>query len=412
MKIIQLSLSDISGGAHRAAYRLHRALLKANMDSSFFVFFKDSDDFTVSGPPTKLQKSKNFLRYVLDSYPLVLHKNKRKFSTALFPTRTPQHTEQLSPDIIHLHWINGGMLRIEEISKFKKPIAWTLHDMWPFTGGCHYDNNCGGYKNTCGKCPVLGSTNAHDTSYKTLQRKIRNFNKIKLKIITPSNWLAECARSSSLFRDCNIDIIPNCLNLDLFKPWDKNFSREILGLPKDKLLILSGALNIQSDPRKGFRHMLNALKLISADTLANDIEIVIAGSSVPKNTPPVNIPFHYLGFLHDEISMALTYSAADIFVAPSEQDNLPNTIVESLACGTPCAAFDIGGMPDMIEHKKNGYLAKPLDTEDLAAGILWMLHSSERLRKLSLHSRILAEKKYDSAKIAAHYSKIYYQLNN
>jgi len=411
MKIVQLSLSDIRGGAHRAGYRLHMALNEIGYNSNYYVYFKDTDDYTVIGPATKFKQSKNFLRYVLDSYPIILYKNKTKFSAAIIPSDTPHQVSKLNPDIIHLHWINGGMLRIEEFRKLnKKPIVWTLHDMWAFTGGCHYDNLCGKYEVSCGKCPVIKSNKPNDSSYKTLQRKRRAWDDIDLTIVTPSKWLADCAKNSVLFKGKSVEVIPYNINLELFKPWDKKFAREILGLPQDKLLILASALNIQSDPRKGFHYLSEALTKISSEKIAKDIEIIIAGSSRPQNPSHLDYTIRYLGFLNDEISMALAYSAADIFVAPSLQDNLPNTIVESLACGTPCAAFKIGGMPDMIQHQKNGYLAKPFEAEDLADGILWMLNSSDRMKELSLYSRNQAQLDYNPTKITKLYTKIYNKL--
>jgi len=410
MKITKVSLSDIRGGAHKAGYRLHQALTFAGINSDFFVFFKDSGDYSVVGPSSKWRQSVNFLRYGLDSYTRVFHKCKTKFSTALLPSGTPTRIAGLGPDIIHLHWINGGILRIEEFRRFNKPIVWTMHDMWAFTGGCHYDNLCGRYQDFCGKCPVIRSNKTHDASYRTLQRKFRAWTEINLTIVTPSRWLANCATKSSLFKDKSIEVIPYNINLELFKPWDKEFAREILGLPQDKFLILAGALNIESDPRKGFHYLIEALTKISSEKIANDIEIVIAGSSKPQNPPQINLPFHYLGFLRDEISMALAYSAADIFVAPSIEDNLPNTIIESMACGTPCVAFNIGGMPDMIQHKKNGYLAESIESNDLAAGILWIMKSHDRWKELSVNSREKALQDYNSIKIAQSYIDIYNKL--
>lgn len=410
MKIVNVGFSDIRGGAHRSGYRLHQALIEAGIKSSYYVNFKDSGDYTVIGPSSKIQQGKNFLQYALDSYPRLLYKSKTKFSTSVFPTETPQKIAKLNPDIVHLHWINGGMLRIEEYKKFNKPIVSTLHDMWAFTGGCHYDDGCGRYEDSCGKCPIIVSNKARDASHKTLQRKFRAWDGIDLTIVTPSRWLASCAKNSALFKEKTIEVIPNPIDLELFKPLNKKFAREILGLPQDKLLILSVALNINSDLRKGFTYFLKSLRDISSEDIAKEIELVIVGASRPRSLPLHDYPMHFLGFLHDQISMALVYSAADLFAAPSVQDNLPNTIIESLACGTPCVAFEIGGMPDMISHKINGYLANPFESEDLAEGILWSLNSSNRLHELSYNSRNQAIRDFDSGKIAKRYIDIYNRL--
>ena len=415
MKIVHFNTFEGGGGAAKASLALHRAMLDLDVDASLIVHRKTSADPTViGGPPTRFGPfRKKLLPWVLSKLHHLWYRPLEVWTFGVFGNRSiTRQREVEDADIISLSWVSW-FLDIEAIGqllKKNKPVVWTCYDMWPFTGGCHYDNLCGRYEISCGKCPVIRSNKANDVSHKTLQRKLRSWAEINLTIVTPSKWLANCAKKSSLFKEFQINVIPNTVNLGLFKPWDKEFARDILRLPQDKLLILAGALNIQSDPRKGFHYLLKALTSISSENIAKDIEIIIAGSMSPQTPLQLDLPIHYLGFLHDEISMALAYSAADIFVAPSMQDNLPNTIIESLACGTPCAAFDIGGMPDMIQHKRNGYLAAPFEAEDLAAGLVWMLNSTKRLNELSQDSRNKALQDYNPKKITDLHIQIYKKL--
>jgi len=408
MRIAQLSLADIRGGAHRAGYRIHRALCDKDISSSFFVFFKDTDDYTVIGPETKLEQIKNFIRYGLDAYPSVIYKNKEKFSTAIIPSNIPQKVLRTEPDLIHLHWFNGGTLGIRQLRTFRRPLVWTLHDMWAFTGGCHYDNHCERYIDGCGCCPLITSRKNHDVSFRTLRRKEKYWENLNLTIVTPSKWLAHCAQKSPLFKNKTITTIPYAIDLDIYSPIDSQTARDILGLPSDKILILVGAMQI-NDQRKGVSYLLDALSLISEDKHDHNYELVIFGASTPPAPPDISIKINFMGFLKDEISMAIVYSAADLFIAPSVQDNLPNTVIEALSCGTPSLAFNIGGMPDMIIHKKNGYLAEPHSVESLAEGILWVTNSADRLNHLSKSSRDSAVDLFNPKTIADQYLSLYSQ---
>ena len=409
MKIHIVNTYDIYGGAAIAAYRIHKGLNGIGMDSKMMVQTKLSDDKTVIGPGSKFKKGLSLLRPTIDSAitNLCACGSKTIFSPAWLPfSNILSQIDSMSPDIIHLHWICDGMLRVETLKQMNKPIVWTLHDMWAFTGGCHYSDGCERYHHACGLCPQLNKKNENDLSRCVLKRKKKAWNKLDITIVTPSSWLAECAKKSSLFKGRHIKIIHNGLDLNLFKPVDKTYVRRIWGLPDNKNLILFGAMNATSDYRKGFDLICEALKRLS-DKWSGKAELIIFGSSEPKNPPDFGLPVHYLGRLHDEISIALLYSAVDVFVAPSEQENLPNTVMEALACGTPVTAFDIGGMPDMIEHQINGYLAKPFDVSDLSVGIDWVLSDENRHKKLCLKARGKAVSCFDIKKIAKQYAEFY-----
>ena len=407
-----ISSSDIDGGAARAAYRLHRGLKNIGVDSQMLVQNKQSDDYTVICPVSKIDKGIGKLKPTLDGLPIQLYaqRDRTPYSVQWLPDKLTEKVAKLNPDVINLHWINSGYLKIETIAKFKKPIVWTLHDMWAFTGGCHYNGDCMNYTTSCGNCPQLHSHIETDLSRWIWKRKARAWQNLSLTIVTPSHWLAKCAASSSLLKDTRIEVIPNGINTEQYKPIEKSIARSILSLPEDKQLILFGAMSVTSDPRKGFNFLQSALQNLSQSGWRERLELVVFGSSQPKNPTKLGFKSHYLGRLNDDISLSLVYAAADVFLAPSVQDNLPNTVMESLACGTPCVAFDIGGMPDMIEHQQNGYLAKHFDIEDLARGIAWVLEDEERLQKLGVNGREKVEQNFTLEIQANNYLSVYQDI--
>ncbi|MBA7568028.1 putative teichuronic acid biosynthesis glycosyltransferase TuaC [subsurface metagenome] len=408
MKILLLNTNDISGGAAIAAYRLLKGLQKNGVQAQMLVQSKKSDDYSIIGPQTKWQKAFSRIRPIIDSIPVKFYKQRKKiiFSPAILPDNIFKKIQDINPDIIHLHWIAGGFIKIESLAKMKKPIVWTLHDMWAFSGGCHYDEECGKYINNCGRCPLLNSNKKNDLSYKIWKRKEKSWKNLDLTIVTVSSWLGECAKKSSLFNKTRVEVIPNGIDLNRFKPIDKNIARDILYLPKDKKIILFGALSTLSDKRKGYPLLKEALKKFSSKE-NKDIELVIFGSSKPKDEENMGFKTRYLGRLNDEISLELVYSAADVMIVPSIQDNLPNTVMESISCGTPVVAFNIGGIHDMIDHQKNGYLAKPFDAADLAYGIKWVLEDDKRWRKLSENAREKVKNEFDIVKVAKRYVDLY-----
>jgi glycosyltransferase involved in cell wall biosynthesis len=310
-------------------------------------------------------------------------------------------------DIVHLHWVSGGFLHIESLKRLHSPIVWTLHDMWPFTGGCHYSGGCNRYQNACGSCPILGSHKDHDMSHWIISRKRKTLEGLNLNIIAPSRWMSKCVQSSSLCKNARVEVIPNGLDTARYRPVHKGICRELLGLPKRKKLIGFGAIKSTQDERKGFQLLADSLRCLASTHAANQTEVVVFGASQPDTPLDLGLRAHYLGTLHDDISLALLYAACDIFVAPSVEDNLPNTLIEAMSCGTPCAAFRIGGMPDLIEHESTGYLARPFDVHDLTRGLVSMLTDDEHLERLSRMARQKAEQEYSLEKIATRHLKLY-----
>ncbi|MBD0379780.1 glycosyltransferase family 4 protein [Paenibacillus sedimenti] len=412
MNALLVNTSDIEGGAARAAYRLHKGLQKIGLTSKMLVQSKSSSDHSVYGPLSKADKIRSNLQPSIDNLPVHLYRNRVKspWSISWLPSKIVRSIQTLNPDIIHLHWINHGFVPIHALGKFKKPIIWTLHDMWAFTGGCHYSGSCTGYLLGCGSCEQLKSTSAKDLSSQVLKWKRNAWEDINLTVVTPSTWMAECARTSSVFKDVRVEVIPNGIDLERFKPLDKTFARQMLNLPQDKRLILFGAMSATSDPRKGFQYLQQALLDLAEKQLLPDTELIVFGSDPPANPVPLGMPVHYTGRLNDDISLTLLYSAADVFLSPSLEDNLPNTVMEAMACGVPCVAFEIGGIPDLITHLQNGYLAKAFEVNDLAYGIKWVIEHEDRRTRLSHDARAKVESSFELSHIASCYSQLYEEV--
>jgi glycosyltransferase involved in cell wall biosynthesis len=413
MKILIVSTYDHQGGAARAAYRLHKSLQSIGIKSQMLVTLKSSDDFTVTGivPATKAQKAiAKLTSYIEKKTVLVYSKcDLTLFSPAMFSfSGLVRKINSSDADIVHLHWVAAGMIRIEDLARINKTVLWSLHDMWAFTGGCHYDGGCGQYVETCGACPALGSSKKNDLSTKIFKRKARVFQKMPhLSIIGLSNWIEECAKKSFLFKNKQTTCLPNPIDTKIFRPLDKKTAREIIGLPQHSRLVLFGAMSATRDKRKGFNELIDALSMIQAE----NVEFIVFGSSEPQGGPELKFLTHYLGILHDDISLRAIYSAADVMVVPSLQENLSNIIMEALACGTPVVGFGIGGNPDMIVHKINGYLARPFELQDLSEGIDWILNHPEPTT-LARKAREKIVREFDFRVVAKKYLNTYKKVLN
>lgn len=408
---LHISSADRGGGAAIAAARLHHALRGIGHDSRMVVLKKSGHDphtaaITLPRIPSMIRRRRlPAERPSKRQYP---DYDGRTWTAGRVSMPLANYARALTPppDVIHLHWVGAGMLSVQEIARFTRPIVWTLHDMWAFTGGCHYAAACTRYREACGRCPALGSTRERDMSRDTFDAKRRAWHDVRFTLVTPSQWLADCVRESALLGHQRVEVIPNGLDTTVFKPVDRGFARQVFNLPPDKKLVLFAAMH-WTDRYKGYHHLLAALEhLRGRDDLA--LVTVGSGDSVPLET--FGLPVYHTGIISDERLMALLYAAADVFVAPSEQDNLPNTVMESLACGTPAAAFRIGGMPDLIDSHESGYLAAPFDAADLARGITWMLEDEARLQGLSEQARRRAVLRYDAPRIAERYAALYAEL--
>ncbi|MCP4953675.1 MAG: glycosyltransferase [Proteobacteria bacterium] len=406
MKVFHLNHSDVNGGAARAAFRIHHALRDSGVESIMLVNFASAGDWTVQGLSSKWQRFAAKvapelvvpLRKMLRSQNTVIH------SPAILGSHWVRKINQSDADIVHLHWVQNEMLSIADIGRIEKPIVWTLHDMWAFCGAEHYTQDFrwrDGYRRD--------NRPAHESGFDlnrwTWRRKQKHWQH-PIHVVTPSRWLAECVRKSLLMESWPVSVVPNCLNTDLWRPLDNGLARQLLGLPPDVPLILFGAMGGGNDPRKGFDFLVQALLSLRDSGSVKGLEIVIFGQTAPREPIDLGFSIHYMGHLFDELSLRALYSAADLLMVPSRLDNLPNTGLESLACGTPLVAFDTGGLPDVVQHKVNGYLARPEDPEDLASGIVWVLENSAK-ESLRANSRSWAKSRYSYNIVSEMYRGIY-----
>ena len=338
----------------------------------------------------------------IDNYSHFKNKSKMLFSPSWLPfSNIVDKINKINPDIVHLHWICGGMMKIQDIAKIKVPIVWSLHDMWAFTDGYHYDDNFDICKNGC----IVEHKNFLSTSI--FKRKKKSYSQKKdMTIVGLSRWLNECSKSSTLLKNKKHVNLPNPIDIGVFKPFDKEKSRELWDLPKKKKLILYGAMSATSDPRKGFKELSEAVvKMRKTDS----IELVVFGSSKPQSAPDFGFKTYYLGCLSDDISLVTLYSAVDVMVVPSLQEAFGQTASESMACGTPVVAFCTTGLLDIIDHKLNGYLAKPFDTTDLKNGIEWVLNASN-YDELCVNAREKVVREFDSKVVAKKYIELYEEI--
>ena len=418
MKIVVVNKSDRVGGAAVACRRLHTAIVKSGIDSKLLVQEKTDNDPTVIATGTGFWKKKmNFLLFIIERLYFLFYEASKEVRFAFSPAVAGEniHENNLikNADIIHIHWFNQGFLSLKSLKKLialNKPILWTLHDMWAFTGGCHYVGECEKFTDNCGNCPFLKNPSEKDLSYRIQQKKIQILKGANITFVTSSQWLKREADKSKLLKDFRVLSVPIPIDANIFHPANKKAIRQKLSLPEDKKLILFAAANI-SDKRKGLSYLLQALKLIE-DTNSNssDIEILTFGKSDDAAFNNLSFKVHNLGVLSEVEKIAEAYSAADLFAIPSLEDNLPNTIIESLACGTPVLAFKSGGIPEMIEHKENGYIADYKSVEDLKTGIDFIVNHPN-IEILSQNALKKAQQAYSEEGVAKKYIEVYKSLS-
>lgn len=397
MRVVHLSAHDLGGGAGRAAYRLHDGLVRIGVDSLMLVRDRTSGATTVveQGSAARRVWARN-RAYVDQALPLAYPRRERGqyFTAGLLPDAMAADVRALRPDVVNVHWVGEGFVNPRTLPRLGAPIVWTLHDAWPFTGGCHYPGDCERFADRCGACPVLGSSRARDLSRLVWWRKRRAWRSLDLSVVTPSRWLAECARKSALFADRPVHVVPNAVDIDVFRPLPRDVARSVLRLPANGRLVLFVAAGGAANPIKGFRFLADALRALAGSGRADGVALVVAGARTVPDAAAVGVPVHCTGQLSDETSLALLYSAADVAVVPSVQENFANTGLEALACGTPVIAFRVGGMPDMVRDRVNGVLVEPFDAAALADAIRWTLEDRARLEGLSRAARDIAEREY------------------
>ena len=373
MRILHLNTTDNDGGAARAVYRLHKGLRMRSVSSVMFVrdkFTNDPKVFKYKKPSgvgkMLLQMRQQTIRKEMQSYSISRPKNLEVFSDDRSPLRLDFTNQLPEADIYHLHWTSGFVDLPSFFKNVKKPIVWTLHDMFPFTGGCHYNSGCEKYLSFCERCPQLGSLSVRDLAHKIWDRKKRYISEFSNRIIirADSNWLSGEAKRSGLFKGLDIDTIHYGIETDEFKVRDKLACRKALDIPENYRIIAFGAPGIEN-PRKGLVQLVEALKKLSA--IRPNLFLITFGSGNLSSV--MNIPMLHMGNVSNNDILSVIYNCADVFVIPSLQEAFGQTALEAMSCGIPVAGFNTGGIPDMVENGITGFLADTGDVSGLANSI-------------------------------------------
>jgi glycosyltransferase involved in cell wall biosynthesis len=412
MKVLQLSRDDNTGGASKAAYRLHTALSHCGIDSHMRVLNRETpNDRVIAGHALRSlsERIKGRLQRELQTY------KQKKFKTDNLILHSFGHesaglVDELNgcdADVLNLHWI-AKFLSIDDIGRLTKPLVWTFHDMWAFCGGEHVSPDNEQSRFRLGYLPDNRppGESGPDLNRLSWEAKRRAWATQRFTLVTPGNWMASCVRQSVLFQDAPVYVIPNPLEMQhLWRPIPKAFARKELGLDPQAQYVLAGSAGGMAH-LKGEDLLRKCMASVEAQA-PGQVELLMFGPNQSASTASWPLKVHWLGPVRDDHLLATLYSAADVMMVPSRQDNLPNTAIESHACGTPVVAFSIGGLPDIVTHQQSGWLAKPFDADDLAQGVLWTLADKQRWQRVSEAARQSAVSKYSPDVISSQYAAVY-----
>lgn len=418
MRVLIVNTSDKVGGAALASYRLMEALNNNGVKAKMLVCDKKSAGITVVGISNKILRKWYFLweRWCIFCR---LHFSKEHLweidtaSVGFDITSLPEFQEA---DIIHLTWINHGMLSltsIKKILKSGKPVVWTMHDLWNATGLCHYSRECDKFTSHCNNCVLLPNGGGdNDLSSVVFDKKKKLYSLGNIYFVTCSKWLRGEAEKSGLFIGQRITDIPNPIDTRIFHPTDKREARLSAGLPLDRKLILFVSQNVKVE-RKGIKYLVEAINTLVANDpdAKNTMGIAVLGGHSAEVIDMLSLPSYPLGYVSDEKKIVDIYNSVDVFVTPSLEDNLPNTIMEAMSCGVPCFGFSIGGIPEMIDHKENGYVAEFKNAVDISKGIRWVLEEADysALKDNCVHK---VAKSYSQNSVSMKYIDIYNQAKS
>ena len=413
MRVLIVNTSEKTGGAAVAARRLMDALNNHGVKAKMLVRDKETDNLSVAGLQGRWRQQWHFLWERLVIFLHLRFNKKHLFEIDIANTGTDitRLREFREADVIHLHWVNQGMLSLGDIRKIlrsDKPVVWTMHDMWPATAICHYARGCKRYMTGCSRCQQLpGGGSNHDLAYQVWKRKQKVLQDQSVAFVACSQWLCGEARSSALLKGQKVVSIPNAIDSRTYTAIDKLSARRQVGLPEDKRVILFVSQRV-TDKRKGMDYLIKAVQLLTEKypDMQQQTVIALLGGHSEELESRLQLPVFPLGYVSDEHLIINVYNAADVFVTPSLEDNLPNTIMESMACGVPCVGFKVGGIPEMIDHQKNGYVAAYRDADDLACGIHWVLSEADyKTLAQSAVSKVM--RCYSQQSVALRYTEVY-----
>ena len=413
MRVLIVNTSEKTGGAALAANRLMEALKNNGVKAKMLVRDKETDQISVASLSQQWRMRWNFLWERWCVFWHLCFRRKHLFDVDIANTGadiTKTHEFQ-EADVIHLHWVNQGMLSLKGIRKILdsgKPVVWTMHDIWPATAICHLTLECRQFETRCCKCRLLpGGGSSNDLSAKVWRKKQKMLAGKRISFVGCSQWLAGEARKSGLLQGQDVTSIPNPIDTRIYCPADRLKARKLLGLPQDGRIILFVSQRV-TNPNKGMQYLVEACHLLAQQypDMLKDTSVAILGGHAEELQGQLPFPTHALGYINDEHQVVKVYNAADVFVLPSLSENLPNTIMEAMACGIPSVGFRIGGIPEEIDHLQNGYVANYKDADDLAKGIRWALDESdtEEVKKACLQK---VARHYSQQSVAKRYMEIY-----
>ena len=417
MKVLIVNTSENTGGAAVAARRLMEALSNNGVQAKMLVAEKTSDSIRVAGMQHSLAKRWHFLweRWCIFCNLRFSRKHLFDIDIANSGFDITQTAEFREADVVHIHWVNQGMLSLNTVRKILrsgKPVVWTMHDLWPATALCHYARTCHKFITGCHDCPLLpGRGITGDLARRIWNRKKALYRQSNIHFVACSRWLEGEAKQSGLMKGLKVTAIPNAIDTQTFRPCDKKEVRQRLGLPEDKRILLFVSQKV-TDERKGMTFFIEAMQRLREchPDLCDNTVVALLGGNCDEVAAQIPLPTFPLGYVSDEKSIASIYNAADVYVLPSLEDNLPNTIMEAMACGVPCVGFRVGGIPEMIDHQKNGYVARFKDSHDLAEGIFWTLNATAGSDSLSRNAVTKVAQNYSQQSVAIRYTEVYNEL--
>ena len=415
MRVLIINTAEKTGGAAIAARRLMEALKKSGIKAKMLVRDKQTDEVTVVPLRKSWRHTWNFVWERMVIWKANRFHRQHLFAVDIANTGTDITSlpEFKQADVIHLHWVNQGMLSLKNLQQILasgKPVVWTLHDMWPVTGICHHAQTCTRYIRHCHECPLLAHKRYKDLAFRTFQKKLRLYAHAPLPFVACSHWLEHLAQQSALTKGLPVISLPNPIDTRLFHPLDRLQVRQELGLPTDKRLLLFSSMKI-TDKRKGIDYLVEACRLLrqTHPDFSRQLGVVVMGHASAEYTSLFPFPVYSLDYRSEEKDIARVYNAVDLFVTPSLMENLPNTLMEAMACGVPCVGFHIGGIPEMIDHLHNGYVAQYKSATDLANGIWWSLNDGD-YPSLCEAARRKAVNSYGEDNVARQYIHLYNQI--
>jgi glycosyltransferase involved in cell wall biosynthesis len=416
MKVLLISKDAFAGGAAVAARRLMESL-KGRVDIKMLVQENGNPQSGIfDSSPGLFKKIINRIRFILERLTFLPKEKNRSIRFMFSPANTGEdlsgHRLVREADILHLHWVNGGFLSLRSLKKLldqDKPVVWTFHDMWAFTGGCHLALDCTEYMKSCGNCPYLRKPRTRDLSARLWKKKQKLFSHRNLTIVTPSRWMKECAGSSSLLGHFDISAIPNPVDPEVFHPVERESACRELGLDPGKKYILFGAANVRN-MIKGFSYFVEAAGMLHRELEeTGSVELILLGRTGGNEAKMFPFRLHTISYTGAMDKVVRLFSIAHLYLISSIQENFPNTIIEAMLCGTPSVGFKTGGIPEMIEHKKDGYLAEHRSSGDLAAGMKWLLDHPD-YDAVSVQARQSALERFSMERSAGSYLRVYEKL--